>query len=65
MTTLTDQKVKKGLVVHGSYSGVASCRIKISAIFRGVFEIFRGIKKKKGQVTGASECGNEPSGAMK
>jgi len=30
---------------HGIYSGISNCQTKISAIFRGVFGIFRGVSK--------------------
>jgi hypothetical protein len=45
MKTFTDQKTKKQLVAHGDYSCSANCRTKISAIFRGIFGIFRAISK--------------------
>jgi hypothetical protein len=32
-------------MAHGNYSSTANCRTKISAIFRGIFGIFRGVSK--------------------
>jgi hypothetical protein len=41
----TDQKTKKQFVAHGNYTSAANWRTKISAIFRGIFGIFRAISK--------------------
>jgi len=37
---------KRRLVAHGDYCSIANCWIKIPAIFRGMFGIFRDISRR-------------------